>query len=256
MNRNSRAEILSNGPMHYAPTNEMGVVFIFSHLAHRLGVRIEQIGSSFPDCIAYQKSGGRESRVRIEFEYKSANFRAHRHSARKCDWIVCWEHDWPGVPQRIHVVELRKFFGLGLNIWIQPVIRAQWPNLKRSRMSWALSKRAHPGDLLLMYRCFPDKRIQDIFILRGDLYAAKAGWRSGRCYGGNIARLCTLQSPIFLEDLRLHPVLKTSSFVRSNMQGNLQVTEYWPYLYQMLTARNRGCSRKLQAFAPGRTLRK
>ncbi|MGC8624678.1 MAG: hypothetical protein ACP5VQ_05375 [Phycisphaerae bacterium] len=232
----------------------MGVVFLFSHLARRLRIRIEKIGSSFPDCIAYQKTGGLEKRMRIEFEYKSGNFRAHHHSARGCDCIVCWEHDWPGVPQRVRVIELRKFFGLGFNVWIQPVIRSQWPHLKLNRLQWGLSKRAHHGDLLLMYRCHPDQRIEDIFIVRSDLRPGKADWRKGKCYGAEIKRVCMLASPVFLKDIRLHPVLRTSSFVRRNMQGNLHVTEYWPYLYQTIVARNPACRKQIKVFAPERTL--
>ncbi len=45
-------------------------------------------------------------RVRIEFEYKSSNFREHGHNPTKCDIIVCWEHDWKECP--IKVVELKQ----------------------------------------------------------------------------------------------------------------------------------------------------
>ena len=255
MSHMSRSEILPNGPMQYAPTNEMGVVFLFSHLARQLRIRIERIGSSFPDCIAYQNVGGLEKRIRIEFGYKSRNFCAHHHSASRCDCIVCWEHDWPAVPQRLRVIELRKFFGLGFNVWIQPVIRSQWPNLKLNRMDWGLSKRAHPGDLLLMYRCHPALRIADIFVVRSGLRPGKASWRKGTCHSAAISRVCALASPIFLEDFRRDPVLSTSSFLRRNMQGNLHATEYWPYLYQMIAKRNPLCRKKMQSFSPERTVR-
>lgn len=246
----TRSEQLPHGPMQYAPTNELGVVFLFAHLARRLRVRIESINVAFPDCIAYQKAGGREKRLRIEFEYRSSNFRTHGHSPRGCDWIVCWQHDWPGVPRRIHVVELSSFFGLGFNVWIQPVIPSQWHHLKSKRLGWGLSKRAHPGDLLLMYRCAPDKRIEDVFRLGSGLRPAKAGWRDGGCFDGDIVRVCSLSSPISLDDLRFHPVIRTSPFVRGNMQGNLLVTEYWPHLYQMITARNQKCRKVMRRFAP------
>jgi len=61
-----------------------------------------------------------------------------------------------------------------------------------------------------------------------------------------------LESPIFLDDLRNHRVIKTSSFVRSNMQGNLHATEYWPYLYEMIVKRNPGVSAMLARYAPER----
>jgi hypothetical protein len=44
--------------------------------------------------------------VRLEFEFKSRNFLAHRHDAKKCDVIVCWEDDWPDCP--LDVVELKR----------------------------------------------------------------------------------------------------------------------------------------------------
>jgi hypothetical protein len=31
------------------------------------------------------------------------------HDERKCDLIVCWEHNWPEAP--MEVIELRKFIG-------------------------------------------------------------------------------------------------------------------------------------------------
>src|SRR5687767_14404694 len=74
-----RPEMLENAPMQYAPMNELGVVFLFSHIARRLRLKIEQIRPQYPDCIAYQKTGNGEKQVRIEFEYKSRNFYAHRH---------------------------------------------------------------------------------------------------------------------------------------------------------------------------------
>lgn len=60
-------------------------------------------------------------RIRIEFEYRSRNFKLHRHEPRGCDWIVCWIHNWPEAPSSLRVVELRREFGLGFNVWFQPV---------------------------------------------------------------------------------------------------------------------------------------
>ena len=59
--------------------------------------------------------------MRIEFEYRSRNFLRHGHNQRHCDWLVCWADDWPTAPARIRVVELRREFGLGFNVWLQPV---------------------------------------------------------------------------------------------------------------------------------------
>ena len=48
---------------------------------------------------------GSWQRARIEFEFRSSNFRAHKHPLDGADVIVCWEHDWPDCP--IEVIELR-----------------------------------------------------------------------------------------------------------------------------------------------------
>lgn len=253
MQKKIRSEPLSGAPLQYAPQNELGVVFLFAHIARKLRVKVEEIRPAFPDCIAYQKVGGEEKRIRIEFEFKSRNFRNHRHQARKCDWLVCWHHDWPDAPASLRIVELRKYFGLGFKVWIQPAIAGEQHKLdRRGRLTWAVSRRASPGDLLLMYRCRPEKCIRDIFVLVGPLRRGPASWRHGDCYGGRIRRLCRLPSPIYLEDLRSHRVLRTSSFVRQNMQGNLHASEYWPYLHEMIVARNSTLRRTLSRYSPDR----
>jgi len=101
--------------MIYAPTDEMGVVFLAGILSDKLGIsHIEEIHSdSFPDAIGLvsdQRSNGWSSlkRVRIEFEYASSNFKLHKHPIEQCDLIICWVNDWPSCP--IRVVELCKRF--------------------------------------------------------------------------------------------------------------------------------------------------
>lgn len=117
-----RPEILEGASLQYAPENELGVVFLFPQLAKKLRIKVERIRPGFPDCIAYQKTAHGEKKIRIEFEFRSSSFKGHNHSRKGCDWIVCWEHDWPGVPESIRVVELKKYFGVGFNVWIQPVL--------------------------------------------------------------------------------------------------------------------------------------
>jgi len=242
---------LEKAPLLYAPENELGVVYLFSHVARKLQFRIEKIRAKYPDCIAYRRSGNSEKRVRIEFEFKSSNFRSHRHDPSECDCIVCWDHDWPDVPDKIEVIELKRFFGVGFNIWIQPALKSQWHHLdQQTKTKWALSKRATTGDLLLMYRCAPEKSISDIFLHKGQLKRGEAEWRSGKAYFGHIERLCKLDAPIFLEDMRNHRVLKTSSFIRRNMQGNHLVSEYWFHLYEMIINRNPSVKRLLAQYDP------
>jgi hypothetical protein len=240
MKASERPLPLKNAPLRYAPENELGVVYLFSRIATRLQFRIEKIRAAYPDCIAYRHAGDREKLVKIEFELRSSNFRTHKHDASDCDCIVCWDHDWPGVPDHIEVIELKRFFGVPFKVWIQVAIKSQWPHLDKSTLSWALSKRITHGDLLLMYRGYPDCAVRDVFRFTGhELKEGGAGWRDGTCFCGEIQRVCTLDSPIFLSDFRNHRVLRTASFVRANMQGTgLLVSEYWPYLHSMIDERN------------------
>jgi hypothetical protein len=88
MKDNSRPLPLTNAPLQYAPSGEMGVVYLFANMAKKLQFRIEEIRAAYPDCIAYRQVGDSEKRVRIEFEYKSSNFRLHRHDPKQCDYIA------------------------------------------------------------------------------------------------------------------------------------------------------------------------
>ncbi len=94
--------------LQHAPINEQGVVFLFGMVAFDLGFVVEGVGTGFPDCEAKRtvsKTGDVWERVRIEFEFRSRNFREHGHDPAGCDLIVCWEHNWPECP--VEVLELR-----------------------------------------------------------------------------------------------------------------------------------------------------
>lgn len=219
------------------------MVFLFATLAGKLQFRIEKIGAAYPDCIAYRHVGDSEKRVRIEFEFRSSSFKLHKHDPKLCDCIICWHHDCPTIPRRIEVIELKRYFGVPFKIWIQGAIKNQWASLdKHKRMKWALSTRVTDDDLVLMYRCYPECCITDLFrVTDARLQPGTPGWKKGgKANFGEIRRLCRLDSPIFLSEMRNNKVLRTSPFVRSNMQGRggLLVSEYWPHLYHMLYVEN------------------
>jgi len=90
----------------YSPINENGVIFIFGKVIEDLNMYIEEIKPGFPDCIGRRFTGKGWERANIEFEYKSSNFRSHKHNPKECDIIVCWEHDWKDCP--LEVIELRE----------------------------------------------------------------------------------------------------------------------------------------------------
>jgi hypothetical protein len=94
--------------LRHAPTNELGVVYLFGMVSAELGISVEAVQPAFPDCQAKRCVDDRQNcwqLVRIEFEFRSSNFRDHGHDPAGCDLIVCWEHDWPDCP--LEVIELR-----------------------------------------------------------------------------------------------------------------------------------------------------
>jgi hypothetical protein len=92
----------------HAPVNELGVVHLFGMLCEELGFVVESVQAGFPDCEAKRRLANNHwQRVRIEFEFRSANFLAHGHDLSKCDLIVCWLHDWRDCP--IEVISLKDF---------------------------------------------------------------------------------------------------------------------------------------------------
>lgn len=248
----TRSALLPDGaPLDYAPDNEQGVVFLFSHLARsRFGLRVERVQGGYPDCIAYLGS----KRVRIEFEYRSRNFSLHGHDPKKCDWLVCWIHDWPAVPRRLRVVELRREFGLGFNVWFQPVgaeYRDLLAEINYSRY-WSVPSQATEGDLLLFHRTSPDSYIRDLFRLAGPVRHVAARWKPGKDWMAPIRRVCALKAPLHFSELRDHKVLCNAGFVRGQMRKRFRATEYWPDLFHMVVTRNPAAALKLKAYGPSR----
>jgi hypothetical protein len=93
--------------LSHAPTNELGVIYLFGMLAGRMGFVVTRIQSGFPDCEAMREVEHNQwRRLRVEFEFESRNFLAHQHDPEKCDLIVCWVHNWPECPETLEVVEL------------------------------------------------------------------------------------------------------------------------------------------------------
>ncbi len=88
--------------------NEQGVVYLFGMISHELGFLIESVRTEYPDCEGkrcFDKEKNQWEHVKIEFEYKSSQFKDHGHDEAGCDIIVCWIHDWEDCP--IEVLELR-----------------------------------------------------------------------------------------------------------------------------------------------------
>lgn len=94
--------------LRHAPINEQGVVYLFALAAEDLGYKVAAIGTRFPDCEAIRQIGKTDKweRIRVEFEYKSSDFKVHDHLVEGCDLIVCWIDDWKDCP--LEVLELSK----------------------------------------------------------------------------------------------------------------------------------------------------
>jgi hypothetical protein len=151
-------------------------------------------------------------------------------------------------------VELRREFGLGFNVWFQPVGGEFAHALSGLRFSdsWSVPSQAMEGDLLLFYRTAPDSHVRDLFRVAGAVVHVTARWKSGRDYMAPIRRVCTLKAPLHLSELREHRVIRHSGFVRGQMQGRYRASDYWPELYRMAVSRNPSVERALQRFGPER----
>jgi hypothetical protein len=99
-----RGSILGFRQFAYAPTQEQDVVGIVNSVAQEVGFEIVANRVKFPDCLARERQPGARSHYlecRIEFEFRSSDYRAHGHPWSGCDLIVCWEHDWERCPIRV-----------------------------------------------------------------------------------------------------------------------------------------------------------
>jgi hypothetical protein len=106
--RNVVGRLINFRGLVYAPVNENGVIFLFGKMADDLNMYVETIRPGYPDCMAKRYIGkGKWEELRIEFEFRSADFPRHKHHPEDCDAIVCWIHDWEDCPKNIEVIELQ-----------------------------------------------------------------------------------------------------------------------------------------------------
>ncbi len=101
-------ELINFRGLRHAPVNEQGVVFLFAMVSEELGFNIEAVPQGFPNCegtYLYDPKKNLWGKARIEFEYKASAFEQHGHDRNQCDFIVCWENDWPECP--MNVIELK-----------------------------------------------------------------------------------------------------------------------------------------------------
>jgi hypothetical protein len=236
-----RPDVLENAPMHFAPQNEQGVVFLFSDYAKKNRIRVEEIRAAFPDCIAFQKTTGGEKRIRIEFEYRAKNFLTHGHTSSECDWIVCWENNWPSAPANLRIIELRIDYGLGHSVWMMPVeVADDKAELKRkNKTDWSVPRTAHKGDLILFYFRLPDMFVKCIFKVESRVEHKPAEWYNGeKDYRAVIRKLAWLDCPLHLGEMKVDKILANAGFVRANLQGRRNVSAHRDHLLDLIIRRN------------------
>ncbi len=227
---------IHGAPLRFAPENEQGVVAIFAAIAKaRFGMTVERIQTGYPDCIAIRRG----KRVRIEFEFRSRNFTPHLKDdplVKDCDAIVCWEHNWPAVPEHLEVIELRQEFGVGRNVWLQPYEPGQADRMTHEPLrGWSSPASAAKGDLLIVYRSRPDSRLEHVFKLTSSPYVG-AHWNddSRDAVYADFARVGDLPTPVGLSVLKSDAGLRHAPFVRSSVQGPQRITTWWPALRRLI----------------------
>lgn len=100
-------DILNFRGIVYEPINEQGVVLVLAAACKDLGFRLEGIRTKFPDALLRRRNkNGTFSKCAAELEFKSSNYKLHKHPIKGCDLIICWEHDWDECP--IEVLELKE----------------------------------------------------------------------------------------------------------------------------------------------------
>jgi hypothetical protein len=236
------------------PQNEKELVELFKKFGPQCyALRDLSFYSDYPDCVATKADSGVQ--VRIEFEFRSSSFLAHKHYAHLCDWVVCWIDNSPRLRELgLEVKEFRRAFGLGFNVWFQGAkdeYAEAISDLQQDQTTyyWSVAQAAHKGDLVIFWLASPYSYFWDLFELLDDPhYERKPGWRTKPDYMATIKRVAALEVPIRWEWLKSHPVLKESAFVRCQMQGRTPATDYWTELYQMITAVNPQCAEPLARF--------
>lgn len=119
---------------------------------------------------------------------------------------------------------------------------------------WSVASLAKQDDLVLFYRIRPEGLIRDLFRIVGKVFVTEGKWRksprTSKDYAAPIRRVMRLDSPMHYEDFLRHSVLKAAPFMRGRMQGRPNVTEYSPYIYDMIIRRNRTARRALRSYEP------
>ncbi|MCX5784406.1 MAG: hypothetical protein NTX59_01825 [Elusimicrobia bacterium] len=90
-----------------SPASEQEVIVLFSKISPLLRMKIDAVGTRFPDAYIRTKKNRKWVTQRCEFEKSSYDFVVHGHDPKGCDMIICWKDNWKNKPKHIEIVELR-----------------------------------------------------------------------------------------------------------------------------------------------------
>jgi hypothetical protein len=99
--------------LKFAPVNEKGVAYLFGMVSLELGFVVEALRTEPPDCEGKRcldTAANQWEPVKIDFLFKSSDFKAGGHNESETDIIVCWSHDWEDCP--VEVLELKSVIRL------------------------------------------------------------------------------------------------------------------------------------------------
>ncbi len=247
---------LYGAPLSEAPQNELGVVFLFARMQAKYGIQVEKIRAGFPDCVARRIRGKGNNTIRIEFEFQSMNFKLHKHNPNGCDWIVCWEHNWPEVPKNIRVIELRRDFGLGWHVWLNPKSTEYCDYFQENTVvEDTIPHQAQGDDLVLIYFRKPLSHIAHIYRiteLKRDNANKIAAHSKKPDWWATTEIIYKMKCPIDLDTIKRHKALANAGFVRGKFQARQDITVFWPELYQIILDKNPDAYRILSRYSPER----
>lgn len=109
-NRKPKGTPIQFRGLRYAPTDRVGVIYLFGLVSYELGFTLESITSEYPHAegtriTSPDDPSAPQERVRVVFELKSTDFKARKRDESQCDLLVCWSHNWDDCP--IEVLELK-----------------------------------------------------------------------------------------------------------------------------------------------------
>ena len=224
--------------MAYAPTVELGVVFLFGRLAPQLGFTVENVHPHFPDCWARRKG----ELLRIEFEFRASHYANHK--PRGADIIVCWENDWAHRPQRfrhLEIISLKSWVGAQRRVFAVGCDESiSGDELRAKRLHWSVPSFVEIGDLVLIYRKRPTAAIRDVWEIFGAPEYFERGNRRGLMpgYQAPIRNVVRLHEPLTFELLKKNSRTKELGVVRKRFQSKTEITQDWPILCDLLLELN------------------